>query len=60
MAAKFEVYKSTGKTGGYRWRLRASNGEIIASGQRYANKAGAKKGITAVKRALARAELVEL
>ena len=60
MAAKFEVYKSTGKTGGFRWRLRAANGEIVASGQSYKTKAAAKKGIAAVMRAAGKAEFVEV
>ena len=41
-------------------RLRASNGEIVASGEAYSTKAGAKKGITAVKRAAAKAAVVEV
>ena len=32
MAGKFEIYKGGGKTGGYRWRLKSRNGEIVASG----------------------------
>jgi uncharacterized protein len=33
---KFEMYRDP--TGQYRWRLRASNGEIIASGESYRNR----------------------
>ena len=44
MAGKFEIYKGGGKTGGYRWRLKSRNGEIVASGEAYETKAGAKKG----------------
>lgn len=32
---KFEMYKSGGQ---YRWRLKAGNGEIIASGESYVNR----------------------
>jgi uncharacterized protein YegP (UPF0339 family) len=48
MAAKFEVYKSGDE---YRWRLKAGNGEIVASGESYASRSGAVKGIQAVRRA---------
>jgi uncharacterized protein YegP (UPF0339 family) len=41
-----------GKTGGYRWRLKSRNGEIVASGESYETKAGAKKGVQAVQREL--------
>ena len=58
--AKFEIYKSTGKAGGFRWRLRANNGEIVASGQSYKTKASCKKGIQSIKRTAARAEVVDV
>jgi uncharacterized protein YegP (UPF0339 family) len=51
MAAKFEIYKDS--RGQYRFRLKAANGEIVATGESYPTKAGAKKGIEAVKRAAA-------
>lgn len=31
--AKFEIYRT--RSGQYRWRLRAANGEIIAHGESY-------------------------
>jgi len=43
MAGKFEVYKDNG--GKYRFRLKASNGQVIASGQGYASKATCLQGI---------------
>jgi uncharacterized protein len=47
--AKFELYKSP--NGEYRWRLRADNGNIIATGgEGYASKATAKAGIESVKK----------
>ena len=58
--AKFEIYKSTGKAGGFRWRLRANNGEIVASGQNYKTKAACKKGIQSIKRTAAKAEVVDV
>lgn len=40
---KFEIYKSTSvglvNQGPWRWRLKAANGEPIASGEGYVNKA---------------------
>ncbi len=55
--AKFEIYHS-GR--GFRWRLRASNGEIVASGEEYSTKDGAKRGCDAVYRAATDAEIVEV
>ena len=60
MAAKFEVCKSTSKDGGFRWRMRARNGEIVASGQKYTTKAACKKGIASIKRTAANAEVVDI
>jgi uncharacterized protein YegP (UPF0339 family) len=57
MAAKFEVYKS-GES--HRWRLKAANGEIVASGEAYGSKSAAKDGVEAVRRAAAEASVVEL
>ena len=54
--AKFEVYQSKN---GYRWRLKAGNGEVVAIGEEYTTKDGAMKGCEAVRRAAAVAEVVE-
>lgn len=56
--SKFEVYQS--KAGGYRWRLKAGNGEVVALGEEYASKEGAKNGCEAVRRAADSAEVVEV
>jgi len=56
--SKFEVYQS--KAGGYRWRLKANNGEIVAQGEEYVSKDGAKNGCEAVRRAAGEAEVVEV
>lgn len=53
MAAQFEVYRDT--QGAFRWRLKAANGEIVASGEAYRSKAGALQAIEGVKRAAAAA-----
>lgn len=46
--ASFEIYQDTQQQ--YRWRLKASNGQIIAvSGEGYTTKANAEAGITSVK-----------
>jgi len=55
--SKFEVYETKN---GYRWRLKAGNGEVVATGEEYDSKAGAKKGCEAVQRAAADADIVEV
>lgn len=58
MAGKFEVYEDKG--GDYRFRLKAGNGEVVASGQGYASKSGAHAGCEAVQRAAADATIVDV
>jgi uncharacterized protein YegP (UPF0339 family) len=53
--AKFEIYKD--KKGEFRWRLRADNNQVIATGEGYASKAGCKNGIESVKKNAPKAEL---
>ena len=49
MAAKFELYKDP--KGEFRWRLLASNGQVIANGgEGYKTKESAKNGIESVKK----------
>jgi len=57
MAGKFEVYKD--KADKYRFRLKASNGEIIASSEAYESKAGCMNGIESVKKNAPDAKVVE-
>jgi uncharacterized protein YegP (UPF0339 family) len=40
MAGKFEIYENS--SGQWRFRLKASNGEIVATGDPYATKDGMK------------------
>lgn len=47
MAGKFELYKDT--AGKFRFRLKASNGQIIATGEAYESRASAMKGIESVR-----------
>ncbi|WP_292351145.1 YegP family protein [uncultured Methanomethylovorans sp.] len=50
----------TDNAGKYSFRLRARNGEIIATGQVYASKAGCLKGIESVKKNAPQAKVVEM
>jgi uncharacterized protein YegP (UPF0339 family) len=53
---RFELY--TDGAGEWRWRLVATNEEIIAtSGEGYVSKQGAKRGIESVRRAVPEAEV---
>lgn len=58
MAGQFEIYKDVG--GQYRFRLKGHNAEIVATGESYPTKAGAKKGVKAVQRAADGAKVVDL
>lgn len=55
--AKFEVYPSSK---GWRWRLKAGNGEVVATGEEYTTKDGAMRGCEAVVRAAESADVVEV
>jgi len=48
MAGKFELYKD--KSGKFRFRLKSSNGQVIATGEAYETKASALNGIESVKK----------
>ena len=54
---KFELYKD--KAGEFRFRLKARNGEVIATGESYTTKANCKNGINSVIKNAADAEVVE-
>ena len=57
-SATFEVYKD--KAGEFRWRLKAGNGQNIASsGEGYAEKRGCLAGIESVKRNAPNAKIEE-
>jgi uncharacterized protein YegP (UPF0339 family) len=58
-AATFEVYQD--KAGGYRWRLRAQNSNVLAtSGEGYKQKQSCLDAIESVKKAAADAPVKEL
>ena len=54
----FEVYKD--KTGQYRFRLKAANGEIIAAGEAYSSKEACLNGIKSIKKNAPKAKIVIL
>jgi uncharacterized protein YegP (UPF0339 family) len=54
----FEVYED--KNGGFRFRLKAANGEIIGQGESYNARSGCMKGIESVKNNAADSKTVEL
>ena len=56
MAAKWEVYETAA---GWRWKLKAANGEVVATGEPYSSKAAAINAKDAVERAVREAEVVE-
>jgi uncharacterized protein len=58
MAGKFEVYKD--RSGKFRFRLKASNGQVVATGEAYDTKAAAKKGCESVLRAATGAPIEEV
>ena len=47
MAGKFELYKDA--AGKFRFRLKAGNGQVIATGEAYESHASALKGIESVR-----------
>ncbi|WP_300078936.1 YegP family protein [Propioniciclava sp.] len=58
MAGKFEVYQD--KAGKYRFRLKASNGQVIATGEAYESKAACLKGVASVQKNAPDAAVVEI
>lgn len=58
MAGKFEVYKDA--KGEFRFRLKAANGQVIATGEGYKSKASCMNGIESVKKNAPEAQVVEV
>ena len=54
---KFEMYQD--KAGEYRFRLKAKNGEVIATSEGYKTKASCENGIASVKKNAPEAEVKE-
>ncbi len=55
---KFEMYKDS--VGKFRFRLKAANGETIATGEAYTSKEGCQKGIESVKTNAPKAQIVDM
>ncbi|MGW2375298.1 MULTISPECIES: YegP family protein [Kitasatospora] len=58
MPGRFEVYQDA--DGKYRFRLKAGNGGIVATGQGCADKDAAYKGVEAVRRAADDAAVIDV
>ena len=58
MAGKFEVYKDA--AGKFRFRLKASNGQIIAVGEAYESMASCMNGVESIRKHAPAATLVDL
>ena len=54
---KFELFLD--KAGKYRFRLKATNGQVIATSEGYSSKAGCLNGIESVKKNAEKAEVME-
>lgn len=58
MAGTFEIYED--RAGKFRFRLKSSNGQVVAVGEEYETKAAAIKGTEAVQRAAEGGDIVEV
>jgi uncharacterized protein YegP (UPF0339 family) len=58
MAAHFEVYLDAAKK--FRFRLKASNGEMIATGEAYNSKSACMDGVESVKKNAPTADVKDL
>lgn len=58
MAGRFEVYRDS--SGDYRFRLKAGNGQIIASSEAYSSKKACLSGIASVRANASTARLDDL
>ncbi|OHA64020.1 MAG: hypothetical protein A2842_01630 [Candidatus Wildermuthbacteria bacterium RIFCSPHIGHO2_01_FULL_48_25] len=58
MGPKFEVYMDI--AGGYRWRLKARNGEIVAISESYVSKYGATRSAELVRSLAGIAMIVDI
>lgn len=54
---KFEIYKD--KAGEFRFRLKATNGQVIATGEGYTSHANCINGVESVKKNAVDAEIIE-
>jgi uncharacterized protein len=56
---KFEIHKSAAAQP-YRWRIVASNGQVLATSENYATKQSAKSACESVQKSAGSAEIVDL
>lgn len=56
--SKFELFKDKNKE--WRWNLKASNGEVIATSEGYSSESAARKGIKSVRKNALIAKVVKL
>jgi len=57
VTGKFEIYKD--RRGEYRFRFRAGNGQIVATGSSYPTKKAAKRAVAAVMNAAAGSKIAD-
>lgn len=53
----FEVFEDA--SGGFRWRLKATNGEVVAQSERYSTKSNAQRGADDARSAALQSEVKE-
>ena len=58
MAGKFEIYQDA--KGDYRFRLKAGNGQVIATGQGYKSKTACLNGIESIRKNAPEAKVVDV
>ena len=58
MAGTFEIWQD--KAGEYRFHLKATNGEVIATSEGYTTRTAAEDGIASVKKNAGDADVVEI
>ena len=58
MAGKFEIYQDA--KGDYRFRLKAGNGQVIATGQGYKSKTACLNGVESVQKNAPEAKVVDV
>ncbi len=56
--ARTEIYEARG--GEWRWRYRAKNGKIVASGEGYVSRSSVKRGVRRLGWSMAIAPIVEI
>ena len=55
--ARFEIYLD--ESGEYRWRFRADNNEVVASGEGYRSRDACEQGVQLIKDQAPQAEVID-